>query len=145
MTQVESQDRQTYETAPKLFSKWPYDPVKVPRQPLRSTTNASSIISPSTPINPTCSSLTLLAATNKSPSERQPAQSLRGSSVPSSSTAGTQERRLRPSESCATLLKSSTCSLAETHSKYSLGQSSPLVLERTPQESDLEVLLESRQ
>ena len=112
---------------------------------LRLKTTASRITSPSKPKNHKFSSLTLLADGKLRSSERLNAQSLKDSWMLLCSTVETLVRRLWPSESSDTLLKSFTSWPERTHSRLLFKPSSIPAQEKTPPESVMLVLPESKQ
>ncbi len=140
------EDRSTkiFENAPKLFSKWSYDDIKVPLLTLRSRIHASSTTSPPRLSSPKSSSLTPQADTKPKSSEKHSAPLSKDSSARCNFTAETLVRKWRLSASSDTLSKSFTCSPAETPSKCSLVQSCRQVPEKIRPESVLGVSWESR-
>lgn len=82
-----------FENAPKLFSKWQYDDIKVPLKLVRSLIPASLITLPPPPPKLKSSCPTLPADTKAKSSERPYAPSSRDWSDPSNSTAETPVRR----------------------------------------------------
>ncbi len=115
----EQSSKIAFENAPKLFSKWSYDDIKVFPYQLRSKTPALS-----TTLPPSQSRLkflypTLLADTRPRSSERHSAPSSSVLSDLFSSTAETPVKKPRPSELLDTLSRSFTFSLAKTPCKLS--------------------------
>lgn len=109
VTIEEDKSTKIFENAPKLFSKWSYDDIKVPPPTLRSRIHASSTTSLPRPSSLKSSSLTPQEDTNPKSSEKHSAPLSKDSLAPCSSTAETLVRRSRPSASSDTLSKSSTC------------------------------------
>lgn len=87
-----------FENAPKLFSKWAYDEVKVLQLPRRLKIPASLIISQSRPPSPRSSCPTPPADTRPRGSEKPSAPSSRDSSAPCSLPEETPERKSKPAE-----------------------------------------------
>ena len=108
-----------FENAPKLFSKWSYDDIKVKHPPHRSETPASSTTLPQHPPKLKSSSPTPPEDTRPRSSERHSAPSLKDLLDHSSSTEETPARKLRPSELSDMPSKLSTSSPEETHSRFS--------------------------
>jgi hypothetical protein len=135
----EQSSKIAFENAPKLFSKWSYDDIKVPSSPLRSKTPALSTMSLPSPSNLKSLSPTPLEDTKLRSSEKHSAPSLNVLLAHSNSTEETLVRRPKPSESSGMLLKSSTYLLAKTPCKLSSMPSCWLVPEKTQPESELVV------
>ena len=87
-----------FENAPKLFSKWAYDEVKVLQLSRRLKIPASSIISQSRPPSPRSSCPTPPQIPGQEIQEKLSAPSSRDSSAPCSSPAETPERKSKPAE-----------------------------------------------
>lgn len=133
-----------FENAPKLFSKWSYDDIKVTNSSCRSKTLASSITSQLNPLNLKCSYPTLLADIKPKNSEKPFVRLLNVSLAPCSSTAETQARKLKPSASSDTLSKLFTFLQEKILLKYLLVPFSRLDPEKTLLVLELEVWSESK-
>jgi len=134
-----------FENAPKLFSKWNYDDIKVSQSSCRSLTHASSTTSLPLPPRPKFSYPTLPADTKPKSSERLSAPSSRDLWDRCSSTAEIRVKKWKRSASCVTLSRSSTSSPEETPWKCSSTLWFKLDPGKTPPESERAVWWESRQ
>ena len=95
----EQSSKITFENAPKLFSKWSYDDIKVPHCQHRSKTPALSTMSLPSPSKLRSLSLTPLEVIKQRSSEKHFAPSLSDLLAHSNSTAGTLVKRPKQSES----------------------------------------------
>ena len=140
----EQSSKISFENAPKLFSKWSYDDIKVPFYPLR-----SRILALSTTSQPTQSKL---KSSYPTPPEDIKLRSSEKHSAPSSnvlldhfnSTAETLVKKLKPSESLDTLSKSSIYLLAKIPCKLLSMLCCWLAPEKIQPESELVVSSESK-
>ena len=139
VTIEEDKSSKAFENAPKLFSKWSYDDIKVPPTPRRSKTLASSTTSPPNPSRLKFLSLTLQADIKLKSSEKLFAPSSRDSSDQCNSMDATLVRKSRPSVSSDIPSKLSTCSQAETLCRCLWVQFCRLALARTRPELELAV------
>ncbi len=144
VTIEEDKSTKVFENAPKLFSKWSYDDIKVLSTTLRLKIPASSTTSLPSRSSLKSSFPTLLEDTRVKNSEKLSAPSSRDSSAQCSSTDATLVRKSKPSVSSGTPSKLFTSSLPETLCRFSLVPCFNPAPEKIRPESVLVVLSESR-
>lgn len=144
VTLEEDKISKSFENAPKLFSKWSYDDIKVTPTSFRLKIPASSTISQPSPPKHKSSSLTPQADIKPKSSERLSAPSSKDSLAPCNSTEETQAKKSKPSVSSDTPSKSFISLLAEIPLKSLSDPCFRQDLEKTLPESELVVWLESK-
>ena len=120
VTIEEDKSTKVFENAPKLFSKWSYDDIKVLSTTLRLKIPASSTTSLPSRSSLKSSFPTLLEDTRVKNSEKLSAPSWRDWSAQCSYTDETLVRNSNPAVSSSTPSKVFTTSLPETISRFSL-------------------------